>query len=80
MMKHEMLVREALIDNGIALPNWRVDIKVNKGGFNFCELEVTVYEPHHRKPSTVWAVPYEMTRCIVHWDGAKLLYNKALHN
>lgn len=77
MMKHEALVREALVDNGIALSNWRVDIKVNKGGVNFCELEVTVYEPRHRKPTTVWAVPYEMTRCLLHWCDAKLLYNKA---
>lgn len=76
MMKHEALVREALIDNGIALSDWRVDIEVNKGGINFCELLVTVYEPRKRKPSTVWAVPYEMTRCQLHWCDAKLLYNK----
>lgn len=76
MMKHEALVREALVKEGIALSNWKVEIKVNKSGYNFCELEITVYEPRCRKPATVWSAPYDMTRNLLHWCDAKLLYNK----
>lgn len=79
MKKLEALVREALVDNGIAMSDWRVDIKVNKGSFNFCMLEITVYEPRKRKPSVVWSAPYDLCRNMLHWCDAELLYNRALH-
>jgi len=76
MSKVESIVREALVAEGIALPNWRINIEVSNAGYQFVELEITVYEPRHRKPSCVWSAPYDSFRNLLHWEDAKVIYNR----
>lgn len=76
MTNMEMIVREALEKNGIANSNWKVETKVIYTGYQFVNLEITVYEPRHRKPCTIWEAPYDSFRDLLHWCDAKLIYNK----
>lgn len=69
----EKCVRNALEDNGIALSNWRVELRVLERGYQFDMIEIKVYQPRHRKPSTVWAAPYDSFRQLLHWEYADLL-------
>lgn len=76
MTKMEQIVNEALKAEGIAEENWKKEIKITYTGYQFISLEITVYEPRHRKPSTVWEAPYDSFRNILHWEDAQLIYNK----
>lgn len=70
------LVREALVDNGIALNDWRIEVRYAANYYQIILLEVTVYEPKHKKPSTVWEAPFDAFRQMLYWGDAKLLYSK----
>jgi len=76
MTKLEQIVSEALKAEGIAKENWKKEIKVINTGYQFVTLEISVYEPKHRKPSTVWKAPYDSFRNLLHWADAELVYNK----
>ena len=76
MTKMEQIVSEALKAEGVAETSWKKEIKIRNTGYQFITIEITVYEPRHRKPSTVWEAPYDSFRNILHWEDAQLIYNK----
>ncbi len=78
MKKFEMIIKKALVSEGVMNADWRFKVNpiITKENFNFCEMEVSVYEPRCKKPCTVWSIPYDMTRDILHFCDAILIYNK----
>ena len=76
MTKMEQIVSEALKAEGIAELNWKKEIRITCTGYQFIRIEITVYEPRHRKPSTVWETTYDSFRNILHWEDAQLIYNR----
>ncbi len=78
MTRHESIIKEALIAEGIALDGWKFETKIIEKGYEFVKFEITVYEPHHRKPSTVWTAPYSTFKNILYWGEAECIYNKYL--
>lgn len=74
---HVKCVLDALKDNGIAANGYRVDVVAEKiDSYNYCKLTVTCYEPRKHIAATAWEVPYNMTRKLLDWDDAKLIYNR----
>ena len=76
MKRVEEIVRKALVKEGIANADWRVEVRVNGKGYEYIRLEITVYEPRCKKPSTVWEAPYSTFKNLLYWNEAELVYNK----
>lgn len=78
MKTYEKIVKNALVSEGVMLGNWRFTATPkNVGSYNFCEMHIDVFKPRCRKPETSWIVPYDMTRNLLHWCDAELVYNRA---
>ena len=68
------IIMKAVVAEGVALPNWKVEERIVSAGYQFVELEVTVYEPRKKKPTGIYNVPYDSFRNILHWCDAKCTY------
>ena len=77
MTKVEKIVRKTLLAERVALPNWRISIKVAEVFYHqFEKLEISVFEPYESKASCIWSVVYDSFRNILYLEDANIIYDR----